>query len=387
MKGINRQLALIGIASLVFSIGYGAVWFLVPQLARSGLGLDLWAVGLLVAVPSAVTLTFDIPSGALSDRVGRKKMVYVGAALVLPAAALLASVGSVETFVLFASVMGLSSALVIPSARALVMENCKKGEEAEGFGMMMSLMVLGNVIGAVAAGWMIEKGVMACLGDIALFYAIATCLAYPPMRFVKESAKKAKRGLFRPALRDFKALKSMGIVVIYVSFILTLIDATVWGFEPIMDEESGSSMAFLGVLMLALTASMVLFQPIGGWLADRFGDMKMLLAGLAIGGVFLMVFSLQTDETLLFSTALLFSLGMALAWPAVSGVLTEISVNCRRGGIAGVWMFSMDLACLVGPILGGAITLFSGTVSSVFFVMGAVLAASAVPLALFRHRI
>ncbi len=45
----------------------------------------------------------------------------------------------------------------------------------------------------------------------------------------------------------------------------------------------------------------------------------------------------------------------------------------------------MELACLVGPVFGGAITLFSGTISSVFFVMGAVLAASAVPLALFNR--
>ena len=385
MKGLNRQLALIGIASLVFSVGYGAVWFLIPKLARSGLGLDLWTVGLLVALPSAVTLIFDIPSGALSDRVGRKKMVYAGAALVVPAAIILASVNSVEMFILFAAIMGLSSAIVIPAARALVMENCNKGKEAEGFGIMMSLMVLGNVIGAVAAGWMIERGVTACLGDMALFYAVTTCLAYLPMRFIKEKAKKGRRGLLWPALRDFKALKSAGLVVIYVSFILTLVDSVVWGFEPLMDEESGSGAAFLGVLMVALTASLVLLQPFGGWLADRFGDMRMLLAGLGVGGISLMAFSAQTNETLLLLTALLFSLGMALAWPAVSGTITEISANRQRGGIAGVWMMFTDLACLVGPVFGGAITLFSGTVSSVFFTMGAMLVVSVIPLALLKR--
>jgi MFS family permease len=137
--------------------------------------------------------------------------------------------------------------------------------------------------------------------------------------------------------------------------------------------------------MVALTASLVLLQPFGGWLADRFGDMRMLLAGLGVGGISLMAFSAQTNETLLLLTALLFSLGMALAWPAVSGVITEISANRQRGGIAGVWMMFTDLACLVGPVFGGAITLFSGTVSSVFFTMGAMLVVSVIPLALLKR--
>lgn len=388
MKGLNRQLVLIGIATLVFSIGYGAVWFLLPKLARSGLGQNLWMVGLLVAVPSAVSLLFDIQSGALSDKIGRKKLVYIGLLVTLPSAVILAFIGSVETFTFFAVSMGLSGALVVPAVRALVMENCKKGEEAGGFGIIMSFAVLGTAIGAVAAGLMIENGIMASLSEMAVFYVITSCLAYPLLLFVKENQKRVThKGLLLPAIRDFKALKSVGLMVLYVSFILTLIDGVIWGFEPLMDEESGSSAVFLGILMLALTASLVPFQPLGGWLADRFGKMKVLLSGLFIGGIFLMVFSLQTDETLLLLTALLSSFGIALAWPAISGVITEMSVDRQKGGIAGVWTLFMDLAYLVGPVFGGAIAMFSGTVSSVFLVMGAVLAASVIPLAIFRRHI
>jgi len=89
---------------------------------------------------------------------------------------------------------------------------------------------------------------------------------------------------------------------------------------------------------------------------------------------------------MLLGTAFLASMGIAFAWPAVSGVITEISVNRQRGGIAGVWTFFMDLAYFTGPIVGAVITGLKGNVSSVFLVFGLVLLLSAVPTVLMKDK-
>ena len=75
------------------------------------------------------------------------------------------------------------------------------------------------------------------------------------------------------------------------------------------------------------------------------------------------------------------SLGLAFAWPAVSGVITDISVDRKRGGIAGVWTLFMDFAYIIGPMFGGLIAVFSEDVSSIFLVTGMVVIVSILPVA------
>lgn len=385
----------VSLAGFIYAISLGAMWFILPIFASVRFGADLSLVSLLMAIPYFGSLIFDLPMGTLSDYVGRKRAIIVGLILLAPLGLLLPYVTSLELFVVFAIIFGLLSTLVLPIARALIMDLCPPKKAAEYFGLTLGVMTLGGAIGPLASGMLLESSFEAGLPSVMLVYIIFGLVAVLPLLFVKETVKEkqslfsglkkvAKQGLFLPAIREFGALKKMGLMVIYVSLILTIIDSIIWTYEPLIGEK-GLSADFIGSLLFVFTFSLVIFQIAGGFIAEKLGKMKVLMIGLILAGVFMALFSFQTDETMLMLTALLTSLGLAFAWPAVSGVITEVSVNRQRGSIAGVWNFFMDLAYLIGPVLGGVIATFSTGVSTIFLAMGGLLIISTLPLLIIKH--
>jgi len=411
-----KQVLLVSLAGLLYGTAYGAMFFLLPVFIGFKITADFFLIGLLIAVPAIVALVFDLPIGSLSDLVGRKKVMIIGLILVAPLGALLLYVDSLLMFIVFAALFGLLTTFIMPIARALIMDVCPPKKAAQYFGIMLGLIYLGTAIGPLMAGMLIEiptEEQLMVADDAALMHAMQTfdeglsafvmlylvigLAAILPMLLVKETVKAKesigsgiksifKSGFFMPAIREFSQLKTLGVMVIYVTFILTIMDGVIWAFEPQLYGEKGLDASSSGLLLFVFVISLVILQPIGGWLADKYGKMKMLNLGMVLGGIFLMLFALQSDETVLMIMATASSFGLALAWPAVSGVITDISINHQRGSIAGVWTLFIDLAYVIGPIVGGVIAAFSGSVSTVFLAMGALLVVSVAPLAFMKSK-
>lgn len=399
------QLTWLSLTGFIYAISSGAMWFILPTFASVKFGADLVFVSLLIALPYVTSLIFDLPTGTLSDYVGRKKVIIIGLALLAPLSLGLAYADSLELFIVFAALFGFFSTFVLPVARALIMDICPPKKAAEYFGIILGLITLGAAVGPLVSGMLLEapsEGAFlaafeAGLPTVLLLCAVCSLVAILPLLLIKEPIKVrqplssglkkvAKQGFFLPAIREFGALKRVGFLVIYVTLILTIIDGIIWTFEPLIYEEKGLSASFVGTLMFVFVFSLVIFQAIGGFIAERLGKIRVLAFGLLFGGAFMALFALQTDEMMMMVTAALSSLGVGFAWPAVSEVITEISVNRQRGGIAGVWNFFIDLAYLVSPILGGVIAAFSNNVSSIFLVMGVVLALSSIPLVFMKKK-
>ncbi len=365
-------------------MGAGALWFMLPGFVQGGITPDLFEISLFVAVPSIVALLFDLPAGALSDRIGRKKTIICGLLISALAGAVLSIALSAAGFALFALLFGLSLSLVVAAARALIMDISPPHKAGEYFGIAVALMTLGSALGPLVAGSLLEPSFEEGLPTALVFYWTAILASLAVFSLVGETVKDKKPviasvreliagKLFLPAVRDFKSLKSAGIIVILATFALTFVDGVIWTYEPLLYGEKGLGAAFGGTLLFVFVISLVLFQAIGGFLADRFGKSRILASGLAICGTGLVLFSLQGDPIMLVTFAILTSLGAGLSWPAIGGVITEMSVGKGRGGIAGVWTLFMDAAYIFAPMFGGVIAVTSGNVSSVFLVAGVVL--------------
>ncbi|GCB00543.1 MULTISPECIES: MFS transporter [Mycolicibacterium] len=152
--------------------------FVVDVLHRSagtaGLVLAMFAVGNVCAV---------IPSGHLSDRIGRRKLLIVGLTVSAISTTLLGWTTSLPVFLVIAFVTGAASGIFISPQQAAVADiigNQARGGTAVATFQMMS--DLGTIVGSLAAGQIAQHVSFTaafCVGGVILL-AAAVCWALAP---------------------------------------------------------------------------------------------------------------------------------------------------------------------------------------------------------------
>jgi MFS family permease len=120
---------------------------------------------------------------------------------------------------------------------------------------------------------------------------------------------------------------------------------------------SSSSTAI--VLSAYFAAYAIVLFP-GGRMVDRFGARGVALAGLAIFAVGAALGAVVSSLALLTATRVLQGVGAGLVSPAaLAGAISGFPAD-RRGSALGIWGASAGAANLVGPLLGGLLTVSLG---------------------------
>jgi MFS family permease len=164
-------------------------------------GLELGSVGAIFAVHSTVLIVLEVPSGALADSLGRRRVLLVGAALTAASLAAFAVAQSVPAFMASVAALGAGRALIsgaleawyVDSLRALdpvapLAHGLSRGTAAEGVAMALGALSGGALVSiadpsSVADGAFAGYGLAALVGaGAALVYlgAVATLVHEPP---------------------------------------------------------------------------------------------------------------------------------------------------------------------------------------------------------------
>lgn len=113
------------------------------------------------------------------------------------------------------------------------------------------------------------------------------------------------------------------------------------------------------VLAAYFTAYAVTLLPAGA-LVDRFGARRVALFGLAVFAIGAAAGALASSLLLLTATRVIQGAGAGLVSPAaLAGAVSGFPAG-RRGTALGVWGASAGLANLLGPVLGGVLTVLLG---------------------------
>ncbi|MFH1055448.1 MAG: MFS transporter [Candidatus Altiarchaeota archaeon] len=376
---------------LVWTLGSGALWFVLPQVAFGIVG-NVAVVGLLLAVPSLVAAFFDLPVGDLTDRVGERRVLSFGLIALAFLGLGIVFLGNAIGLAFFLVLLGAFYPMIYVPIMSYVMGISPNRKSSEYLGVEMSFLHGGFALGPVILGLLLYLGygmlgVVSALFTVCSVSALILVTAWFKERGRGESLAHGVRdvvvkdGLFLKELLDYRKLKSAGSAILAVTFLFTFYDGAVWLLVPLYYGMFTPDPLVGGIIMSSFVLPLVLFEFHGGWLADRFGRRNMLVLGMAAAGVFTVAFSLATDVTGLFVAGFLATCGLALAWPSVQGVLAVKSGSEGRSGIVGVWSSSRDFGYMVGPIGAGVLGGLVG-LSGVFAALGVLLLAS-IGLALF----
>jgi MFS family permease len=118
--------------------------------------LDINAFGFSVAYSALMVgrLMFQVPSGHLSDHIGRKPLVLVGLLLLAPVTALLGGVTTLFQFIALRFVQGIAASAIVAPALAVAGDLAKTGGESREVSVVTIGFTLGIAFGPLLAGFL-----------------------------------------------------------------------------------------------------------------------------------------------------------------------------------------------------------------------------------------
>jgi MFS family permease len=147
----DRTLAAVSQAGLVNNLNDGLAWGLLPLFFAAG-GLGVAQIGLLAGIYPAVWGAAQLVTGALSDRLGRKRLIVAGMWLQAGALALLPLSHGFGAWAAEMALLGLGTALVYPTFLAAVSDVAHPAWRASAVGVYRLWRDSGYVAGALLAG-------------------------------------------------------------------------------------------------------------------------------------------------------------------------------------------------------------------------------------------
>ncbi|MDW7982564.1 MAG: MFS transporter [Thermomicrobium sp.] len=141
--------------------------------------------------------------------------------------------------------------------------------------------------------------------------------------------------------------------VLGLTLLAGLITGLVVPFIALVARERGASYGTVGFMASAfMVAQLVLFFPAGA-LADRFGRVRPVVAGLVIEGLATAAFVWAEDPLMFVALRFLQGVGLSFIYPAMRALIADLTPLERRGEAFAAFWGMFNVGWLLGPALGG----------------------------------
>lgn len=147
----NKSLSSITFAGLSTNLKDGMAWGLFPFFF-TGVGLTVSEIGILIAIYPASWGFFQLFTGALSDKIGRKWLIVGGMWLQALSLWMILSVNQYSLWLLAAILLGLGTAMVYPTLQAAISDVAQPEWRASTMGVYRFWRDSGYAFGALFAG-------------------------------------------------------------------------------------------------------------------------------------------------------------------------------------------------------------------------------------------
>src|SRR5438874_140208 len=349
--------AAIVFASLLSRLGY--------QMARSpvlpAFAADLGAlpefIGVIVAASTVTGVFFKLPSGALSDVLGRKRMMVLGAIFFAMPPFLYPLVQDPWSLLALRFVHGFATAIFSPVASAYVASLAETGRGAR-LGWFSSANDVGATGGPLVGGFVLYFTasysatylIVGVLGVLTLLAVLMLPDVDRPMPQAKTFAARAAE--FRQGVAEvFKTppiFVAAGIeAVMYLGYGAFL------GFLPIYAKKVGLNEAEIAIILGAQLAVAMAAKPITGRVSDRVGRIPVIVMGLLLCATALPLIFRSEGLTALVLAAPLLGLGVGAVTPVTNALIADLASARRLGAAMGVFGTVWDIGEAAGPMIAG----------------------------------
>lgn len=341
---------------------------LIPQLVAFFHSPIAW-VGLAIpayVVPQGIATLF---SGPVSDRLGRRGMIYGSLLVFIALTAATASAQHIGAFIGWRVVTGISAAGIVPISLTLIGDVVPWQRRGRAVGWLF-----GSIAGGTAAGAAIGALLEPLIGWHSLFLGVAGLCA---LVVLVAAAGRALPKLAQPLapawsamLRGYRQLLAQGRAQRTYGYVLlnAILQSGVFTWLGVyLHQRFGLDAGGVGLVLLGYGVPGLLFGPLIGKLADRIGRARIIPVGVALTGICALLLALPLPLRAVQVAIVLLSLGFDLTHPLLAAIATDL--RGARGQAVALMAFSLFVGLGLGSLLfeaalplgfPGALVLFGG---------------------------
>jgi MFS transporter, DHA1 family, tetracycline resistance protein len=352
----RSPLVFLFVTVFVDMIGYGIVVPLLPFYAgpyASGAAL----VGLLGSLYAAMQFASGPFLGGLSDRHGRRPVLLL-CLLGTSLAYLLLGLAQTLASLLVAVVLAGAVSGTLATAQAYIADSTTKEDRARGLGMIGAAFGLGLIAGP-AVGGLLSLHSLSAPALFASVLALTNC-AFGYLTVPESHAPRLRKKVpllrLDPISQLARILKMRNVRVLLVAvLLLNLALAGLVNNFPLFSQarfgwgttSNAFFFAFVGVCAVVTQGFLI------GRLQPRFGESSLLFGGLALVSLNLLLVSLVPSGVLLYPIVGILTLGMGLAIPSLTALISNRTPAEAQGRLMGGLQAILSLAMILGPATAG----------------------------------
>ncbi|BCW17392.1 MFS transporter [Arthrobacter sp. NtRootA9] len=352
-------------ALLLHSALIQAVTFLVrPAATYRALELDVpgYALGVLAASYAVFPLLLAVPTGGLVDRLGERKLMAIGAGVVLGCSTFLLFWGSsIVALIMGTALLGAGQLACVVGQQAVVANNAASTRMDSAFGYLTFAASLGQALGPLAISLV---GGASIHPDTQAIFLLAVCMSavlfLDTFLVSAEVSGKAKAGTAGGGTGNALALlRTPGVAraLATSATVLAVVDLTMV-YLPALGTDRGLTAATVGAMLTVRAVFSMVSRLLLGRVSRRIGRMRLLVISLALSTAALAAAAVPMPAWLLFVVMAVLGLGLGIGQPLTMSWLSAQAPEGQRGRalalrLAGNRVGQVVLPSAIGVVAAG----------------------------------
>lgn len=356
MRAIPRGVWMLGLVSMFMDVSSEMIHAVLPLFVVGTLGASAALLGLIEGLAEATAQISKLFSGVLSDRWrNRKKLALLGYGLAAVVKPLFPLAGSVGAVFVARFVDRIGKGIRGAPRDAMIADMTEAEHRGAAFGLRQSLDTIGAFAGPlIAVGLMalflVDLRTVLWVACIPALIAVAfLALGVREPAYVGGDAKKPEFDLAtaRALGRSFWMVAGLGAAMMLARFSEA--------FLVLKAADIGMTVAYVPLVMVAMSAVYSLSSYPAGVLSDRLGRRGLLAAGLAALIAADLVLANAATVAAVMIGVCLWGLHMGLTQGILASLVADASPAGLRGTGFGVYNLLSGVALLLASMIAGMI--------------------------------
>jgi MFS family permease len=315
------------------------------------------------------------------DRIGRKRSYTVGSILMLVSPFLYILIQdplgtSYPLLLLLRAIHGVGLAICFTAVFTFMADILPQDRLNEGIGMFGISGLLGIAIGPIVAETVLEHFGFPGLFVTAGALAAVALFVHQPLRESNQERRSMQKTTFFSLFKREKFIV-VGLLSLLFGFGL----AATGGFVAPLAEQR--KLGFISVYFFCYSGGAIAVRFVGGWLADRLGEKRILPYSIVLYMAGLFLLPITYNQGTLCAAGILSGIGHGLLFPLLNTMAVRDEPTAIRGKATGIFTGGIDTGIFAGSLMLGYIGDWFGL--NVLFVCAGLSMAAALLFFRFRH--